>query len=1027
MKRFTRVIITILALGSVLTACSKEKEETKVETYSELDIINEDNEQDEEVINNEKKERMDRLEKEILIYGESIKGSYYWITVNTKFPDLNIQYTIKVDKPIKTAQFFYKYEGETEYKSIFLKDDSSDVYTYKIPGMEMAGKKNIEYYLKISDGQQPVTTDTQIIEIEPSDVKTSGLNLTEGSVLSGKVSVKSYGKNDKLMINLKDVTAQTTPVLPRDAYFVVEANKVDNFFKNAVTMGDKVLAIYDYRITQYKTLSVPISASKIQKGKTTTLSFHAGTKMSPFDEASTENRDDFTIRNVRLVINDGTIIYDSNYLGAEKELAVGDDRGSTKVYDFVFDIPDQYFSANEYEWDTTQLDDGTYTISTGKESIQVKIDNTAPTVTPTIQEGKEYKGKFTIDAEVTDTTTVSQIKATLDGEAITLPYEISSGMLNSGEHTLSIETQDNAGNTSVKTVVFSTTTEMPNAPEILSPVDGAVLEGTKADIKVKVTDPTDDHMKVQFYEGFKYLPKDDNIKAYANTSFTEPPKQVTSDSDQIIMEEEKISETDGEYLEISSTDQFPYHRFEVNIDESVDKNDELLIDWVGKSLEGRRISMYLWNYDANRWEIKDWHVAEDESNFKLQASIFTTEEYVKDNKVQAIIQDEIASSAAFDYSFVWMSDTQYYSESYPFIYDKMTSWISQEKENLNIQYVFHTGDLVDKSYMEDQWINADRSMKTLEDAGIPYGVLAGNHDVNHTENDYTKYYEYFGADRFKDETYYGESYKNNRGHYDILNVNGNEYLMIYMGWGVNDEDMVWINQVLEEHPNSIAILNFHEYLSITGQRSTIGNEIYEKVVKPNENVVAVLSGHFHDAEILVDEIDDDGNGITDRKVYQILADYQAGSEGGQGYLRLFKINQNSNKISVETYSPYLDKYNFYNADSCPGKDQFEMEIDLGPQKKLVATDSFKVQVYTDNLIDEVKNVKSGEIAQTSLKNLLKLKTNTKYGWYANIEDDFDGKNRSDVQLFTTGTKNRNSQGGALKVLMESTLNGTTIK
>ena len=72
-------------------------------------------------------------------------------------------------------------------------------------------------------------------------------------------------------------------------------------------------------------------------------------------------------------------------------------------------------------------------------------------------------------------------------------------------------------------------------------------------------------------------------------------------------------------------------------------------------------------------------------------------------------------------------------------------------------------------------------------------------------------------------------------------------------------------------------------------------------------------------------------------------------------------------------------------------------------------------------------MKSGEIAQTSLKNLLKLKTNTKYGWYANIEDDFDGKNRSDVQLFTTGTKNRNSQGGALKVLMESTLNRTTIK
>ena len=33
-----------------------------------------------------------------------------------------------------------------------------------------------------------------------------------------------------------------------------------------------------------------------------------------------------------------------------------------------------------------------------------------------------------------------------------------------------------------------------------------------------------------------------------------------------------------------------------------------------------------------------------------------------------------------------------------------------------------------------------------------------------------------------------------------------------MGWGVNDEDMAWMNQVLEEYPNSIAFLNFHEYL-----------------------------------------------------------------------------------------------------------------------------------------------------------------------------------------------------------------------
>ncbi len=56
----------------------------------------------------------------------------------------------------------------------------------------------------------------------------------------------------------------------------------------------------------------------------------------------------------------------------------------------------------------------------------------------------------------------------------------------------------------------------------------------------------------------------------------------------------------------------------------------------------------------------------------------------------------------------------------------------------------------------------------------------------------------------------------------------------------------------------------------------------------------------------------------------------------------------------------IDDYNYYDEEDIPGKDQLEMEVDLGPREKLVATDSFKVQVYTENLIDEVKEVKMGK-------------------------------------------------------------------
>ncbi|MFP3338880.1 hypothetical protein R0J91_12925, partial [Micrococcus sp. SIMBA_131] len=120
--------------------------------------------------------------------------------------------------------------------------------------------------------------------------------------------------------------------------------------------------------------------------------------------------------------------------------------------------------------------------------------------------------------------------------------------------------------------------------------------------------------------------------------------------------------------------------------------------------------------------------------------------------------------------------------------------------------------------------------------------------------------KYFGESRFNGRDYYGESYQDNRGHYDLISESGNDYLMLYMGWGIEQEEIDWMNAVLAQYPDRMAILSFHEYLLVSGNRSPLADEIYEKVVVPNKNVVATLSGHYHDSELLVDEIDDDGDG-----------------------------------------------------------------------------------------------------------------------------------------------------------------------
>ncbi|MCP3027350.1 metallophosphoesterase [Halobacillus sp. A5] len=294
------------------------------------------------------------------------------------------------------------------------------------------------------------------------------------------------------------------------------------------------------------------------------------------------------------------------------------------------------------------------------------------------------------------------------------------------------------------------------------------------------------------------------------------------------------------------------------------------------------------------------------------------------------VYNPVSIEAPFDYTFVWMSDTQYYSKRHPHIYRSMVDWITANKEKLSIPYVIHTGDIVNNWDSKEQWQHAEDTMNVLEDAEVPYGILAGNHDIELKNKDYTPFSTYFGQSQFEKQPHYGESYKDNRGHYDLLSMNGNDFIMIYMSWGITQEEIDWVNEVLEKHPDHMAFINLHQYLLPTGKRSRIGEDLFEQVVKPNENVAAILSGHYYGTAKKVDKIDDNGDGTPDRKVYQLLANYQGGPEGGQGYMRLLHVNQKENKIHVKTYSPFLDDFNYYDTGPHPGKDDFIMEIPLEP-------------------------------------------------------------------------------------------------
>lgn len=909
--------------------------------------------------------------------------------------------TITDDIQVKSVFLYYRTIEGTDFIKVSLERGSDNTFQHTIYQPELIGQNELEYYFVASDGENQTTTETNTIPIEhPNEETGLRLNVQENELISGEKVIKAtedeYNEDMQLFLDNEQVT-DTFMAMENEAYFAFDVTETNIFFQNGVTMGDEILEIFDDTYTNFVTLTVPIPANKLQTGDNT-ISIRAGNKVSPFDEKSAENRDDFTMKNVRLVLSDGTIIYDPEYNNPSTQYPVGDSTGKESVFDFTFTLEQDKFASLAYLFDTTTVADGSHEVKAvldeEKFSTTVITDNTVPTIKPSVEDGAEYKGEFTIDADVQDASSIDEMTTTLDGNFISLPHKTSSALLEAGEHEAVFTATDAAGNVETVAVTFTVAEEHPWLPDWLEHNP----DSTSANLSVRVTDPTGDPMDVGFNQGYQYTAEDkENLSISQHAVGTEPPQEFAPEGETALTEAElnQLTSVDGEEVSTESTTEFPYHRFDITVDPAVSLEDEIEIVWNGSSLEGRKVTMYAWNHTLLEWEALTSVIAGSDA-FELVGTVQGAD-YVQDGKVSVIVQDQIAAPGE-DFSFVWFTDTQYYAESYPWIYEDQVNWIVENQDELNIEYVFHTGDLVNIYDDFDQWEIADRNMRLLDDAGIPNGVLAGNHDVDMKNNDYVNYYKYFGADRYEDRSYYGGTYENNRGHYDLISVNGNDFIMLYMGWGVDQAGIDWMNEVLAAHPNRTAILSLHEYLLASGTRSPIGDEVFEKVVVPNENVKAVLAGHYHNAQTYIDEIDDNGDGITDRTVYQMLADYQGGPEGGQGYLRILNFNMGENTVDVQTYSPYLDDFNYYDAEEYPGKDEFTMNWNLEPQMKRVATDYVEVNVYTNEQIGSVENVPSGEAATVVWDD---LDPEREYFWYAVASDAYGGSTRSEIWNFET--------------------------
>ncbi|HAP26504.1 MAG TPA: modulator protein [Achromobacter sp.] len=281
-----------------------------------------------------------------------------------------------------------------------------------------------------------------------------------------------------------------------------------------------------------------------------------------------------------------------------------------------------------------------------------------------------------------------------------------------------------------------------------------------------------------------------------------------------------------------------------------------------------------------------------------------------------------------------LPDTQFYSryatdaENQQFMrkygsepFKAQTQWVADHSKTLGIPFLIHLGDVVDQQSKPDQWKVADAAMAILEDAKVPYSILAGNHDVI-LDRDYVDassqgsatdaqrnlanepYLKTFSADRAKNQATFGGRDPSGFHEYHVFEAEGQKFMVLSLSWRISDDALTWANQVIRTNPTLPVILVNHQLLNIDKDGVTplevpYGLMLWDKLIRDNDQIFMTLNGHYHGAAHLT-KTNAFGNAVE-----EMVVDYQMAYQGGNGLMRLYEFDLSNNEIRVLSFSPWV--------------------------------------------------------------------------------------------------------------------------
>lgn len=309
---------------------------------------------------------------------------------------------------------------------------------------------------------------------------------------------------------------------------------------------------------------------------------------------------------------------------------------------------------------------------------------------------------------------------------------------------------------------------------------------------------------------------------------------------------------------------------------------------------------------------------------------------------QGYVKPKLTNSESW--SLVLVPDPQTYVK-----YDRnvgilnlMTSWIRENVDSLNTQFVLCTGDLVEQNDLlnpdtkaanqnsKQQWTNTSEAFRKLDNR-VPYVLATGNHDYGHVSAEYrsTQFDKYFSAEQngfnAKALREIGPALNGNstavNAVFEFETPHPKKLLVIVLEFAPRNEVLDWALKTLNQakYENHDVILLTHTYLDRNSNHikkegykiedANYGAAVFEKLVKPSKNIRMVFSGHIGAPDDFEGHIGfRQYKNAAGKTVTQMTFNAQAMGggwfgNGGDGWLRYLEFLPDGKTVKVKTFSP----------------------------------------------------------------------------------------------------------------------------